>query len=76
MKFLELHFTASSQFKVLRYRTSTQSRDKSRNSKVGHEDARDVILLLSANQSELSFQSEFSGSTIFTFHFNEEHDST
>ena len=36
--------------------------------KVGLEDARDVRLLLSANQSERSFQSEFSA-----FHFNEEH---
>ena len=35
--------------------------------KVGLEDARDVRLLLSAIYSERSFQSEFSGYTIFTF---------
>ena len=32
-----------------------------------------VRLLSSANQSERYFQSDFSGNTIFTFHFNEEH---
>ena len=47
-----------------------QSLDKSRYQKVGLEDARDVRLLLSANQSELrSLQSEFSGFTLFTFMF-------
>ena len=43
------------------------------NLKVGLEDARDIGLLLSPNQSERSIQSEFSGCTIVTFHFNEEH---
>ena len=33
----------------------------------------DIRLSLSANQSDWSFESEFSGYTIFTFHFNEEH---
>ena len=40
--------------------------------KVGLEDARDVSLLLSVNQSEQPFQSEISGYTILTFHFNKE----
>ena len=53
--------------------TSTQSLDKSRYLKVGLEDACEARLLLSANQSERSFQSEFSGHTIFTFHSKEEH---
>ena len=48
----------------------TQSLDRSRYLKVGLEDVRYVILLLFANQSERSFQSRFSGCTIFTFHFN------
>ena len=36
-------------------------------------DALVVTFLLSANQSERSFQSEFGGYTIFTFHLNKEH---
>ena len=40
--------------------------------KVGLEDARDVRLL-SANQLEHSFQSEFSEYTIFIFNFKYEH---
>ena len=32
-----------------------------------------VTFLLSANQSERSFQSEFGGYTIFTFNLNKEH---
>ena len=59
---------SSSQVKVLWYRTSTQSIDKSRYLKVGLEDARDskiedardVRSLLSANQSERFFQSQCS----------------
>ena len=39
-------------------RTSTQSLDKRFHLEVGLEDARDVILLFSANQSQRSFQSE------------------
>ena len=54
------------------YCTSWQSIDKGHYLKIGLEDALEVSLLLSANQSEWSFQSEFSGYTIFTFHFNEE----
>ena len=64
---------ASSQVKVLWYHTSTQSLDKSCYVKVGLEDACDARLLLPANQSEWSFQSEFNGYTIFTFYFNKEH---
>ena len=37
--------------------------------KFGLKDALQIRLLLSANP----FQSKFSGHTIFTFHFNEEH---
>ena len=70
---LDTAHTASSQVKVEWYRTSTQSLDKSRYLKDGLENDHDVRSLLSANQSEQSFKSEFSGHTIFTFHSNKEH---
>ena len=41
--------------------------------KDGLENARNVRFFWSANQSDQSFQSEFSGYTIFIFHFNREH---
>ena len=54
----------SSQVKVQWYRTFAQSHAKSRHLKVLLEDARDVKLLLFANQSERSIQSEIRGCTI------------
>lgn len=38
---------------------------------VGLEDAFDIGLLMSANQSEPPFQTQFSIDTIITFHFND-----
>ena len=65
--------TLTSRYCDIDNRTSTQSPDKSRYLKVGLEEAREVRLLLSDNQSERYFQSEYSGYTIFAFHFNEKH---
>ena len=68
-----MHILAFRYCDIIPLHNLTQSPDKSSYLKVGLEEACDVRLLLSANQSERSFQSEYSEYTISAFHFNEKH---